>query len=182
MKKKILSVLSIVGVCTAATVVHALYMVPEIEPPAKYMKNLKTCTKSYTENSGITVDGYTIKGILPDGKCEVVMTSYENYADPKNYEKYTEVLKNKFGNNVINNPDFPTQAQMIEQGKAHQLTTVCKFTKEQREALYNAYLKHDKKTTPTVYTSNGIEFHELSKSSYDKLMLNYDKGSCTTSK
>ena len=176
MKKFLISV-SVLSLILTGTVIAAT--TDENEPPQAYINNLKVCKASTTKRNGSILAQYTIKGLLPDGRCEVEISEYTNFADPKVYEGYTMVLK-AFVGNELKKTGIPTQAQMIEQGKQEKSTTYCKFTKEQRYALNAAYLKHDNKNK-CVTSANGTtscDYSTYNMSSYDKLMLDYSLGTC----
>ena len=65
MKKKILTAGGLTLIISTA--VYAITL--GIEPPAQYINNLKTCTKSTVKSDGGTISEYTIKGKLPNGRC-----------------------------------------------------------------------------------------------------------------
>lgn len=175
--KKTFILLGTICLLTASSVVIAA--TSNNEPPQEYINNLKICKESSINKEGSTVNQYNIKGLLPDGRCKVEISSYTNFADPKIYEGFITILKGFAGDN-LKESDIPTQAQMIEQGKKEKTVTTCKFTKEQRYALHAAYLKHDGKNN--CITSNGTtscHFSTSDMSSYDRLMLNYSTGTCS---
>lgn len=177
--KKTLTLLGIIALAMTSSITMAVTIGKQ--PPADYMKNLKSCTASSAKNNSGTVDEYTIKGLLPDGRCEVEITSYTNFEDPKVYEGFITILK-AFGGEKLNPADIPTQAQMIEQGKKEKDVTVCKFTKEQRFALHAAYLKNDGKNNNCVTKPDGTtscRYSTEDMSSYDRLMTNYSQGTCS---
>jgi len=115
MKKKFLIPI-VLTIFTASTITYALTI--GIEPPVQYINNLKTCTKSSIKINETQIQEYTIKGKLPNGRCEVYISSYTNFADPKVYENFKTVAKSFAGmaNDLNKNTDIPTQTQMIEQG------------------------------------------------------------------
>lgn len=134
----------IIPLCIVAIGLSAHAFIYGVEPPAKYMNNLRTCTPTNITTADALVIKYIIKGKLPDGRCQVTISAYTNFANPKVYNGYKDVVK-AFSNNKIKDSDIPTQVQMIEQGKKEKMVGICKFTSEQRNALYHAYLKHDAK-------------------------------------
>ncbi len=170
--KKIITALSTIGIIFIG--LYSKAFIIGVEPPADYMNNLRNCTKSTIKTNGTTVDEYIIKGILPDGKCEVEHLSYTNFADLQVYNGFIGFIK-AVGGDKIKESDIPTQAQMIEQGKKEKIIQTCRFTTEQRKALHAAYLKHDNgnacKKMPDG--SQHCTFSTESMSSYDKLMLHY---------
>lgn len=185
--------LMVTGILTLLTCCAAYAIVVGVEPPASYINNLKTCTKSTlkkTDNG--MVQEYTIKGLLPNGRCEVSMSYYTDFSDPKVYEGFKSMAKSFAGmakdmakdKNIpdIKDSDFPSQQEMIEQGKKEKQITVCKFSKDERTALYNAYQKHDSKNPPAKVENGNISFSfDSSKmSSYDKLMMKLNGGPCST--
>lgn len=175
--KRLLSVLGLISLLTVGSIAFSVTI--GVEPPAEYINNLRTCKVSSVSKTGSTVEQYTIKGLLPDGRCEVELSSYTNFADPKVYEGYITIIK-AFGGEKIKESDIPTQEQMIEQGKKEKTVDVCKFTKEQRFALHAAYLKHDGKNNCT--TKDGVtscHYNTSDMSSYDSLMMNYSQGTCS---
>ncbi len=170
-------ILGIISIVTAGSI--AIAAASNNEPPQEYINNLKSCKTSTIDKNGATIEQYTIKGLLPDGRCDVEISSYTNFADPKIYEGFITILKG-FGGENIKESDIPTQAQMIEQGKKEKTITRCKFTKEQRYALHAAYLKHDGKNN--CVTKNGTtscHFSTSDMSSYNRLMMNYNVGTCS---
>lgn len=181
--KKFLFLFGIISLFITESI--ALAVTIGIEPPAGYMNNLKTCTKSYNKTTASTVDEYTIKGLLPDGRCEVILSNYTNFADPKVYEGFKTFgigMAEAFSGKKIAPENIPTQAQMLEQAKKEKEITVCKFTREQRLALYKAYQKHDNKNS-CITKPDGTQscsFNTENMSSYDKLMMNYQSGTCST--
>ncbi len=177
MKKFLISV-SILSLMLAGTVIAATTN-NNNEPPQEYINNLKSCKESSVNKEGSTVNQYTIKGLLPDGRCEVEISSYTNFADPKIYEGFITIMKG-FAGDKLKESDIPTQAQMIEQGKKEKTITHCKFTKEQRYALHAAYLKHDgKNNCVTNGGTTNCHFSTSDMSSYDRLMMNYSVGTCS---
>ena len=183
MKKKILTATTLI----IGTAVYAVTL--GIEPPVQYINNLKTCTKSTFKQSGAAVEEYTIKGKLPNGRCEVYISSYTNFADPKVYEGFQIMTKSftqmandmeKDKSKQITNADIPTQEQMIEQFKKEKDEMVCKFSESERKALYEAYQKHDSKNPPAKVENGNVSFSfDTSKmSSYDNLMLTFSHTVC----
>lgn len=149
------------------------------KPPVEYINNLKNCKAGTIKVSNSVYTEYTIKGKLPDGRCEVEILSYTNFADPEVYKGFIGMMK-VFGGDKVKPETLPTQAQMIEQGKKEKNIDNCKFTPEQRLALYNAYQKNDG-TNGCTTDKNGSQkctFSTDNMSSYDKLMLNYTNGTC----
>ncbi len=185
MKKKILTSAGLTLIISTA--VYAVTI--GVEPPAQYINNLKTCTKSSIKENGSLITEYTIKGKLPNGRCEVYLSNYTNFEDPKVYEGFKTVTKSfaQMANNMekdkskqITDADIPTQAQMIEQGKKEKDEMVCRFSENERKALYNAYQKHDSKNPPAKVENGNVSFSfDTSKmSSYDNLMLTLSDGVC----
>lgn len=179
MKKKILTSAGLTLIISTA--VYAVTV--GVEPPAQYINNLKTCTKSSIKENGSLITEYTIKGKLPNGRCEVYLSNYTNFKDPKVYEGFKTVIKSfvQMANNLekdkskqitITEADIPTQAQMIEQGKKEKDEMICKFSEKERKALYDAYQKHDSKNPPAKFENGNVNFSfDSSKmSSYDNLM------------
>lgn len=177
MKKFLISV-GVLSLMLAGSVIAATTKTNN-EPPQEYINNLKVCKAGTTNRNGSIIEQYTIKGLLPDGRCEVEISEYTNFADPKVYEGFITILKGFSGDN-LKESDIPTQAQMIEQAKKEKSTTYCKFTKEQRYALHAAYLKHDNRNK-CVTEPNGVTsctYSTYGMSSYDTLMGNYSIGTC----
>ena len=60
------------------------------------MKALKTCKtgtfKQIDADMNIT---YKIKGIRPNGRCEVEFTSFTDFTDKTNYENYKKSRRNR---------------------------------------------------------------------------------------
>lgn len=171
----------IIPICIVAIGISVYAITLGAEPPAQYMKNLKTCTPTNIKVTDTLVSEYVIKGKLLDGRCQVTISSYTNFANPKVYEGFKNITK-AFGGNKIKDSDIPTQAQMIEQGKKEKMVDNCKFTPTQRNELYNAYLKHDGKYTPAKVSDKSIDISWSSDntSSYERLMMSYSNGTCTT--
>lgn len=158
-----------------------------IEPPDSYIYNLNTCTKSsIKKNVNGMVMEYNIKGLLPNGRCEVHMSDYMDYSNPKTYENFkkmiepfTEMAKDMSKDKkTTQNIKIPSQQEMIKQGKK---LTVCKFSKGERLALVNAYKKHDgnaqNSKVENGHTTYSFDFSKIS--SYEKLMLHlYNYGPC----
>lgn len=186
MKINLLSV-GIISTIMIGSIAYAITV--GVEPPASYINNLKNCTKSTITEKGNSIQEYTIKGMLPNGRCEVYISSYTNFADPKVYEGYktmahafsqmaNDMAKDK--SKQITEADIPNQAQMIEQGKKEKDIIVCKFSDNERKALISAYQKHDSKNPPAKIENGSISFSfDSSKmSSYDNLMLTLSDGVC----
>lgn len=188
--KKNLMIIGLISILLTGSLVYAITL--GVEPPASYINNLKTCTKSTITQKDAVVSEYTIKGLLPNGRCEVYMSSYTNFEDPKVYEGFKTMSKAFAGmakdmakdKNIpdIKESDIPTQQEMIIQGKKEKQITVCKFSRSEREALYNAYQKHDSKNPPAKFENGNISFSfDTNKmSSYDNLMMKLNNGPCTT--
>ncbi len=191
MKNKLM-VSGIVSIMLFGSIAYAI--VVGFEPPATYINNLKNCTRStLKQTTNGMVQEYTIKGLLPNGKCEVSMSYYTDFSDPKVYEAFKTRTKFFMGmaknmakdKNIpdIKDSDFlPSQQEMIEQGKKRKTITVCKFSKEERTALYNAYQKYDsKKISPAKVENGNVSFsYDTSKISYDNLMMKLNDGPCST--
>ena len=160
------------GVCAYAITIG-------VEPPSTYMNALKICkagTFNQQEPSGLNLT-YKIKGKLPNGRCEVTFSNFTDFSNKATYDNFISVSKSfakSFGAE-INESDFPTQAQMIEQGKKEGETYTCRFSDKERQDLYNAYLKHDSKNPPAKVSKDSISisFDSSKISSYDKLMQKY---------
>lgn len=182
MEKKLFALI-LTGMFITGTVAFAMTIGQE--PPESYIKNLKNCQKSSEKIEDSIVSEYTINGFLSDGRCEVIMSSYTNFADPEIYEGYKAFAKTMINTTKKENqkiPEIPTQQQMIAQAQKEKNVTVCKFTQEQIDALYEAYHKKDNKNTCTT-TSDGKQscsFSTANMSSYDKLMMNYSGSTCST--
>lgn len=159
------------------------------EPPLSYINNLKTCTKyNYsTESEYGNKMTYTIKGLLPNGRCEVNISSYIDYTNNKEAYNAAISLMSAFAN-AAGAPEnkiqkgLPSAQDLTDESRDDM---VCKFSKSEREALYNAYLKHDNKNPkPNVKDGNmEISFSTSKMSSYDKLMMKYgfsSAGPCVT--
>lgn len=162
--KKFLGCLLLMVFLSLGTAVYSIAV--GIEPPSQYMYNLKSCTPNVTNRvrNGLA-EKYEIKGKLQDGRCQVVITMYQNVTqEAYQMEKtlYKTMAESMSGKEVKN---FPTREELIREAKENKDVTACKFSAEQRAALYNAYLKHDGK--------NSINF------AYDNLMLNYSSGTCS---
>lgn len=162
--KKFLGCLLLMVFLSLGTAVYSITV--GIEPPSQYMYNLKSCTPNVTSRIKYGMVGkYEIKGKLPDGRCQVIITMYQNFTQ-ESYEihksMYKSMAKSMLGKEV---DDYQTREQLIRDAKKNKEIMVCKFSAEQRAALYNAYLKHDGK--------NSINF------AYDNLMLNYSSGTCS---
>ncbi|MCM1339754.1 MAG: hypothetical protein NC191_08795 [Muribaculaceae bacterium] len=188
MQKRILTA-SILTVLIISTTAYAVIIGDE--PPAQYINNLRTCTKSTIKRNDTVINKYIIKGKLPNGRCEVYTSSYTNFADPKVYETFKSITKmfSEMANEInksksqqqITKIAIPTQEQMIQQAQKEKEEIICKFSEKERKALYEAYQKHDSTNPPGKIENGNVSFSfDTSKmSSYDKLMLQYENyGPC----
>lgn len=157
--RKILISTGIISVITMGTISFAITV--GFQPPAKYMENLRTCTKStFTNNTTSHTQEYTIKGKLPNGRCEVNIVTYSDFTKDEVYKQYITAAKN-FGMPVEQLPSRQKLIAEIEKDKVH---TICKLSDNERKALYDAYKKHDS--------------HPGQMSSYEKLMGDLENGPC----
>lgn len=158
MKKFFLSTI-IISMITIGSISFAITI--GFQPPAKYMENLKTCTKStFTNNTTTHTQEYTIKGKLPNGRCEVNIITYSDFTKNEIYKQYTTVAKN-FG---MPAEKIPSQQELIAKTEKYKVQTICKLSDNERKALYDAYQKHDSRLGQT--------------SSYENLMNKFDNGPC----
>ena len=176
--KKIFVLLSIISFVSLSSVVYAITL--GLTPPENYIKNLKTCTKGVAVNNSTAYQTYTVKGLLPDGRCEVQIVSYTNFANKEVYDGY-KMLYSAFSKDG----KVPSQAEMIEKGKQDKDIMTCKFTQAQRDALYKAYyqsLGHKQPGGCTKTADGGTHCeYEISGSSmspYEKLIMSYYAGTC----
>lgn len=178
-------VLSITGIFLINCAVAAV-TVGYGDPPASYINNLKNCKQSYIKTGTSQISEYKINGKLSDGRCSVTLTSYMNINDPQTLKDSVSVLKTfaeAFGAKI-------TDAQAEQEIKNNNTKSVdnCNFTKEQINALVAAYAKHDG-TNPEGKVERDADgniksfsgsFDTAKMSSYDKLMMNYSAGTCTS--
>ncbi len=176
--KKIFVLLSLISFISLSSVVYAITL--GLTPPENYIKNLKTCTKGVVVNNSTAYQTYTVKGLLPDGRCEVQIVSYTNFANKEVYDGY-KMLYSAFSKDG----KVPSQAEMIEKGKQDKDIMTCKFTQAQRDALYKAYyqsLGHKQPGGCTKTADGGTHCeYEISGSSmspYDNLLMSYSAGTC----
>ncbi len=176
--KKIFVLLSLISFISLSSVVYAITL--GLIPPENYIKNLKTCTKGVVVNNSTAYQTYTVKGLLPDGRCEVQIVSYTNFANKEVYDGY-KMLYSAFSKDG----KVPSQAEMIEKGKQDKDIMTCKFTQAQRDALYKAYyqsLGHKQPGGCTKTADGGTHCeYEISGSSmspYDNLLMSYSAGTC----
>lgn len=174
--KKLLLVLSLllVGSCVRAVTIG-------IEPPENFMSALKTCTSGTfnLEKNGVVID-YKIKGKTPTGRCVVEYSDYIDFSKRELYNKYIDVLTSFVGDKVKPS-QFPTQEQMTKESLEGKNIMQCKFSKKEREQLYNAYQKHDDNSTVTTQKPDGsvsYSFNSKNMSSYDSLMMKFSQGPC----
>lgn len=176
--KKNLIVAGILGTMLTGTIAYAF--VTGIEPPASYINNLRNCIKSTVTQQGPSIIEYTIKGRLPDDRCEVYISDYTNFADSDVYEGF-RVFGTIAKDIAKDDSPLPSQQEMIEQAKKAKVVHVCKFSRADRQALYNAYKRHDGKNPAKAENGNTTVSLTLdAMSSYDKLMMNMinDKSRC----
>ena len=127
--KKSFVLFSLISLISLSSVVYAMTL--GVIPPENYIKNLKSCTKGVAVNNSTVYETYTVKGLLPDGRCEVQIVSYTNFANKKVYDEFKSLYSSFYKDGKV-----PSQAEMIEKGKQDKDIMTCKFTKEQRDALY----------------------------------------------
>lgn len=155
------------------------------EPPEKFINNLKTCTVSKTTRNKNTIEEYIIKGKLPNGRCEVYMSSYINFENKDTYDAAISMMQ-RFAQATdkeqAQNIPIPTQEELIQKAKADKDVSVCKFSQKERLALYEAYQKHDGQNPPAEIKDGNVKisFSTDKMSSYDKLLFKYANGPCTT--
>ena len=166
-----------------------------IEPPAVFMNNLKNCTKGTfkdTTNKSM-INEYTIKGLLPNGRCEFTRISYTDYSNRETYEaakkmlgsfaEIAESMAKGHGQKYEKTSEFPSQAEMIKMTQDEKDIMTCKLSKDEINMLYQAWQKHDDKNPPAKVTENEISFSWSSSkmSSYDYLMMKFAGGPCSSS-
>lgn len=156
MKKVLLFLLILLASTTSA-----IAIIIGIETPPSYIHNLKNCTPSTAKtqgSNGVTYQ-FEIKGLLPNGKCEV------NIIETENSDEILGILKN-FSGNLKNS---------FKVKYAEPNITTCKFSKSERDKLIAAYYKHDDKYETIANTKI---FDKDKMSSYDKLMYEYYDDIC----
>ena len=133
---------------------------------SKYMENLKTCTKSKNGN-------YIIKGINAKGKCEVSAQYTET--DVVVTPEYINIGSHRI-------PDYSKAT--AEYNTQKEKTMTCSLNKEQRMALYNAWLKdNDEDYIKSQEARNEFIAPELrplaSLSMYSRIITTYtNQGIC----
>lgn len=158
MKKFFLST-SIISMITIGSIGFAL--TNGSLPPAKYIENLRTCTKSTIINKTPShTQEYSIKGKLPNGRCEVSIITSTNYANNETYKQSIEMAKGL----GIPAQKLPSQQQLIQNADEHTVCTICKLNDNERKVLYDAY-QNDRK---------------LGQNTYWKFMNKFDEGPCLT--
>lgn len=182
MKKKFILICFITTIIIGS-IVHAITV--KTEPPADFINNLKTCTKSSFYENNTTISEYTIKGKLPNGRCEIYLTAYANYANNYVYNQYKEMM-NTFSEMRGDNPqkiNILSQAEMIQQAKKEKHTISCKLNNEEINALYAAYQKHNSKNPPDKISKDNIKFYfdTTNMGSFNNLLISYISGPCHSS-
>lgn len=191
----VLAILSVLSFILIQLQQYVLAVTVGIEPSKEVITAIKNCTKgTHKEKTKYSfVTEYTIKGLLPNGRCEFVQTSYTDFTDKEAYDNAMKVysgfadmvmsMDNKKGQ-TSQKPKLPTQAEMIKMSQEDKDIMVCKLSKTERDNLYNAWAKHDDKNPPAKVSENGISFSfDSSKmSSYDNLMMAYAQGPCSSGK
>lgn len=176
--KKSFVLFSLISLISLSSVVYAMTL--GVTPPENYIKNLKSCTKGVAVNNSTVYETYTVKGLLPDGRCEVQIVSYTNFANKKVYDEFKSLYSSFYKDGKV-----PSQAEMIEKGRQDKDIMTCKFTQTQRDALYKAYyqsLGHKQPGGCTKTADGGTHCeYEISGSSmspYDNLLMRYSAGTC----
>jgi hypothetical protein len=161
-----------------------------VEPPGAFMHALKTCTKgTFTDKQNARVTEYSIKRLLPNGRCEYTITETNDFSDKKDYET-AKLFANGFldmatsmakQNNQEVPKDLPSADDMLKLAEQEKQVTVCKLSKQERDDLYKAWSMHDDKNPPPKVSKDGVSFtFDSSKmSSYSNLMIKYSQGPCT---
>lgn len=171
--------LLLLGVLFLGTCVFAVTI--GVEPPAKFMTSLKNCTPStYKEKQNGLALSYSIKGKTSSGRCIVEFSEYTDFSNRETYNGYIAMISSLAGDK-IKQAKIPTQEQMIVQGKKEQTTMVCKFSKDERQNLYDAYLLHDDNSKSETLNPDGTisySFDSSKMGSYDRLMMKYSQGPC----
>ena len=171
--------LLLLGVLFVGTCVFAITI--GVEPPAKFMTYLKNCTPtSFKINQNGLVLTYAVKGKTPSGRCIVEFSDYTDFSNRETYNGYIAMISSLAGDK-IKQAKIPTQEQMIAQAKKEKTIMVCKFSKEERQNLYDAYQLHDDNSKTTTQNPDGTvsySFDSRGMGSYDKLMMKYSHGPC----
>ena len=178
--KKILAFFTAIAlILTGYSAVQAL--TAGIEPPADFIKNLKTCTKSHFEQKGTSVERYDIKGKTPGGRCEIYMDTYTDFTNKDNYDMAMNFISG-FGSTIagdkFDKSKLLSQDELIKMSKDSTFSITCKLSQSEIDTLINAYNKHDNKNSEAVITNNSMSysFDSTKMSSYDKQLLNYQMG------
>ena len=169
----------------------AIATVTMIEPPQTYINNLRTCKPS---TNSITSNGrnyeYKIKGKVPNGRCEVIITEKYDWSDPQT-EKDMRAILGAFLNMAGSNNKFSTaelDKAINEMKKEPPDITTCRFSQAERDELIKGYNKHDGKQEPAYVERDAAgnlvsikgSFSSDKMSSYDNIMFTLSKNLCNT--
>ncbi len=162
-----------------------------VEPPQAYINDLKTCKPS---TNSITSNGrnyeYKIKGKVPNGRCEVIITEKYDWSNPQT-EKDMKTILGAFSNMAGDNNKISTaelDKAIDEVKKEPPDITTCRFSQAERDELIKAYNKHDGKQEPGNIKRDAAgnlvsfkgSFSTDKMSSYDNIMLTLSTSLCNT--
>lgn len=197
--KKIVILLGLFGIILFAINQYVSAVTVGVEAPKSFMENLRLCKKgSFKEISqNSLVSEYEIMGLTPNGRCEFSRTTYSDFTNKDAYEGAISAYKGfydmvasmaKQQNSFVPDMKLPSQDEMIKSALDEKDILICKLSKDEREALYQAWAKHDDKNPPAKYVNNGnrteysFSFSTDKMSSYDNLMMKYAQGPCSEDK
>ena len=162
------------------------------EPPAEYINKLKTCTPGTVKaQKGAMITEYSVKGMLPNGRCNVTITSYSDFSNKEDYEQAKELFggfvdmfesMSKNAGKAFDRSKIPSADEVLKMAENEKDVLNCKFSKSERDALVTAWAKHDDKNPPPQKIDGGYSYSwDSSKmSSYDALMIEVSQGPCET--
>lgn len=174
---------------------HVLAVTAGVEPSKEIITAIKNCTKGQYKNKNqfSYIQEYNIKGLLPNGRCEFVVTSYTDFNDKKAYEN-AQIVMGGFSDMAVSMAKeqgkkvpkealkLPTQEEMIKMTEENKDVMTCKLSKKERDDLYSAWALHDDKNPPPKLDKDGhiqsFSFNSSKMSSYSNLMMNYSQGPC----
>ena len=200
--KKLLIVLGVLGVLAILPFIliqiHQYVLAATTngdEPSKEVITAIKNCTKGQYKNKSqfSYIQEYNIKGLLPNGRCEFVVTSYTDFTDKKAYEN-AQIVMGGFTDMAVSMAKdqgksvpkdalkLPTQAEMIKMTEENKDVMTCKLSKKERDDLYSAWALHDDKNPLPKLDKNGhlqsFSFDSSKMSSYSNLMMTYSQGPC----
>ena len=191
----VLGILTLISFVLIQLQQHVLAATAGVEPSKEIITAIKNCTKGQYKNKSqfSYIQEYNIKGLLPNGRCEFVVTSYTDFTDTKAYEN-AKIVMGGFSDMAVSMAKeqgkkvpkgalkLPSQAEMIKMTEENKDVMTCKLSKKERDDLYKAWSLHDDKNPLPKLDKNGhiqsFSFDTSKMSSYSNLMFNYAQGPC----